>query len=261
MAEKILLFGSCCSLELGWLCCTFIPAMRYKAYERHWDKVVAVIPRQYNYLCQDFVTDFEHHDKRGSKDRWLLNGKKVPVPKKIRRKYPGAVYYQPSAAKCCKWQRKAIRYGTFKKDLVYDIVIHARAERKYGQSKWNYPKKKYEKVLKEFQGLRVCSVGTRAYHIPGTEDMRNIPLEQLCNIFRSSKVLVGSSSGPMHLGSYCGIQHVVITDNSWQKSIDATNADRYSHIWNPLGTPCKVLQKNNWHPPTKKVVRAIKRFL
>jgi ADP-heptose:LPS heptosyltransferase len=168
---------------------------------------------------------------------------------------------EPIRKVCNRWKREYIKYGIKSEENGYDLVIHARAETKYGQRSWNWPKARYEKVIEKLQVKRVCSIGTRAHYIEGTEDLRSLSIGKICNILASSKVLLTPSSGPGHLASLCGCPHVIMTDNSWQKSINGTNRDRYKRIWNPFETACKVLDKHNWQPPVKVVLKALEKFL
>jgi ADP-heptose:LPS heptosyltransferase len=132
---------------------------------------------------------------------------------------------------------------------------------KFHQRNWNWPKPRYRKVLEQLKPKRVCSIGTKAHWIEGTEDKRGIPMQELCDILASSKVLLTPSSGPGHLAHLCGCPHVIMTSNKHQPSIGGTNKDRYLKIWAPFKTPCKVLDGHNWQPPVEKVVKALRGFL
>ena len=145
--------------------------------------------------------------------------------------------------------------------MAYDLIIHARACKKYNQEKWNWPDKNYEKVLKNLNPSKVCSIGTEAHHIKGTEDLRGIPLKDLCDIMASSKVLLTPSSGPGHLASLCGLSHIIMTDNYYQKSIGGTNRDRYKYKWNRFKVKCRILDKHNWIPPVDLVTKEVEKFL
>lgn len=244
--------------ELGWEVSTWIPAIR--RHSRKFDKTVIVCRKGHDDLYE-FADQVFYYDKKGLPDRWLLNGKKVKMPNAIKRAYPDAKIVEPTRKVCMDWKREYFKYGEKQDDCAYDFVIHARACTKYNQRSWNWPKPRYRKVLEALKLQRVCCIGTEAHHIEGTEDKRNIPLKEVCDILASSKVCVGTSSGIMHLASMCGCPHVVFTWDKWQKSINGTNKDRYIKIWNPLHTKVKVLQGKIWHPPVEKVVKAVEKFL
>lgn len=267
MKNGTLLFG-CFLGELGWEVATWIPAMRHVAHK--FDRVVAIIRPEYRYLYEDFVDKFEYYDKKGKRDRWLLNGKKVFASKKILRKYPGVVYYNPSKEKCTRWKREYFRYGgeTYLHP-AFDLIIHARhlkkgdwIDKRLGRSR-DWPLKNYIKLIKELNSrlispLVIASIGTKAYHVPGTINMLNIPISRLCLAMANSKLMIGTSSGPSHLASLCGCPHIVITGNEKHKSLGGgRNRDRYKTNWNSFRTRVKILDKNNWNPSVETVLEAV----
>jgi len=249
--------------EFGWELCAWIPAVRKRS--REFDKTVIVCRTGHEYLYQDFADEFINHDPKGNSDRWLLNGKKPKIPPKIIAAYPTATVMQPRWGNCTRWPREYFKYGYGATEEYYDVVFHARAMTKYHQSHLNYPVEWYVKVIKELgiDPLRCASIGspTGAHHVPRTKDLRGADLDRLCRVLAHSKVCVGTSSGPMHLASLCGCQHIVITGREYQKSIKATNRKRYEKLWNPFKTPCKVLDKHNWQSPYHKVAKAVAEFL
>ena len=262
---KTLIFGPDTCLEMGWLICAFIPAMRHVA--RKYDKVVAIVEPGHEYLYE-FATDFEHYSKKGKRDRWLLNGKKLLAPKRILKKYPGT-YYAPSREKCTKWPRKYRMYGSVASHFGYDIVIHARnirnhdwIDKKCGGSR-NWGLEKWACFAMKMAQYKMCCVGTEkgALHIPGCDDKRGIPLHMLCDLMASSRVVVGESSGPLHLASLCGTPHVVITDDRVQKSINATNKQRYRTLWNHFQTACRVVEDRRWNPAPAIVAKKVEEYL
>lgn len=155
-------------------------------------------------------------------------------------------------------------YGNKKDELKYDIIIHARhinaPKVKVGGSDMgeknlrNYPQDKWEELVDRFinDGLKVCSIGApeAAMHIKGTDDKRGIPLEQLADLCRSSRLTIGPSSGPMHFASLCNCPHFV-----WSYP---GNKRRYLEQWNPHKTPVYFYDKENWHPKVDNLYRLIK---
>jgi len=244
--------------EFGWQIAVWVPTLR--ALKKRFPEQVVCCKPEYRYLYQDFCKDFEDITYSGKEDRWFLNGKEPKVPRDLRNKH-NAIPWEPCLKNMYKQNKKYFKYGTVKEDLKYDIVIHARAETRYGSENRNYPISRFCKIIKQFPDKRICSIGTKADLVEGTEDKRKIPLEELCNILASSKLCIGPSSGPMHLASFCGCPHIVFTDNKYQKSIAGTNKERYNRIWNPFGTPCKVLDNDNWKPSIDKVLKTMERFL
>jgi hypothetical protein len=250
-------------MEYGWLVAAFIPYLRFIAPK--YDKIVVVCRQGEEYLCE-FATSFEYMDKTGWSSGWLFKDKAIKMPSKLKAKYKGYKIVTPTKKNCTTKKRKYFKYGTFNENLRYDIVLHSRAEVKYGRDNRNWPVARYVKLLKKLRTdreLSVCSIGTKkgGYHIKGTLDMRGVDSKTLCDIMASSRVCVGPSSGPIHLSSLCGCPVVVWTDREYQAWVGGTNRDRYKKLWSPFKTPSKVLDKNGWLPPVSVVEKAIKKML
>jgi len=232
---------------------------------RGYDKTVVVCRSGHEYLYDDFADEIVNYDPDGNSDRWLHNGKKVKIPKRVLGTYLGAdKVIQPRWGNCVSGRYEFFKYGVAT-DEKYDIVFHARAMTKYHQSHLNYPVKNYIKAMRELgvDPLRCASIGSRsgAFHVPRTNDLRGAGMGGLCGILASAKVCVGTSSGPMHLASFCGCPHVVITGREYQKAIKTTNRKRYEKLWNPFKTVCTVLDKHRWNPPHDKVAKAVGAYL
>lgn len=257
----ILLAGPDC-IEFGWMVSRWVPFVRKESAK--YDKTIIVCSKEHEYLYRDFAFEFAHYDIPGNSDRWLHNGKKVKVPKKFTNTYPTALTVHPNGKNCTRGPFEFKKYGA-PSDEKYDIIFHARAMTKYHQKHLNYPVDKYIKLIRELgiDSWRCASIGSvkGAHHIPRTNDLRGIGMGRLCNVLAGSKVCVGTSSGPMHLASFCGCPHVVITGDEYQKAIRATNRKRYEKLWNPFGTECRVLDRHKWKPPVAKVAKAIRGFI
>ena len=106
-----------------------------------------------------------------------------------------------------------------------------------------------------FKDKKIACIGTssKSGWIEGTEDLRDVPLDDLFGVISSSDCVFGPSSGPMHLASLCGCPHVVWGDQS--KSLD-----RYSTTWNPLGTPVLFLGDKLYHPSPQDVFTEFKNW-
>jgi hypothetical protein len=256
------------TIEFGWNICTWIPFLRYK--KRYYDEFVIVCNPENRYLYEDFADKFiDYYDRHAKPDMYFSGRfptKLAQVPYEILDKpeYFNWQYIHP-CKKCCEKSTKVFfKYGQIPTDIRFDIAIHARAETKYGQGKLNYSEKNYECVVEQFKGLKICSVGApgKSHHIKGTEDLRGVYLKYLCHLLANTKVVVGTSSGPMHLASFCGAPHIVLTGDSRLKSLNKLkNRDRYQTLWNPFNTPVTVLDEDNWHPHPKKIIKAIKEYL
>ena len=254
------------TIEFGWIICSWIPAIR--KYAQNFDEVIIVCRTGHEYLYRDFATKFEYFDKEGRTGLypWTFRDKPIKMPKKFIKKYPNAEVVVPCKKVLYKWPRKYIEYGKCVEESKYDLVIHARSEVKFDRKDRNWPVRKYIKLLKELRNgkhFSVCSIGSKkgAGFVPGTEDKRGIPLEELCNILYSSTVCIGPSSGPLHLASLCKCKHVVWTDDKYQKAIKETNRYRYEELWNPFKADVKVIDKYGWNPLVETVVKAVRYYL
>lgn len=140
---------------------------------------------------------------------------------------------------------------------VFACLVHARNIRK-GSGK-NYPQVLWEELVESLPG-RVASVGTDSdLHVKGTEDLRGIPLNALMNYMAGSQLVVGQSSGVMHLAALCGTSLVVWGDA--RTYFGETLEQRYKETWNPLGARVIYVFDDAWQPPPQEVVKAVRAVL
>jgi len=105
-----------------------------------------------------------------------------------------------------------------------------------------YPKKLCTQLVGELmiRGFSVaCIGGSSNYYIPGTIDLRGKPLEEQCSAIAASKVVLGPSSGPLHLAALCNTPHVVW----YNRPNQVTSYARYRDHWNPFNTPHTYLKQ------------------
>jgi len=127
------------------------------------------------------------------------------------------------------------------------IVIHARKRPdSFNTEHHNYPEAEWVNLLKQLRasGIEtITAIGTHAQAIApaGAVDMRGIPLQAVMDVMAASKLVIGPSSGPMHLASLCGTPHVVWTHGRVQSALMKRNRERYEQYWNPLKTPAYVI--------------------
>jgi hypothetical protein len=155
-----------------------------------------------------------------------------------------------------------ISYGIASQEKKYDILYHARTTTKLATGIRNWSTKKWEELLSKFSGKSVAAIGTQdeSEHIAG-DDLRGIPLSELVDFLSSSTVLIGPSSGPMHLGALCGIPQVVWTQSVYAPAIKGTNKDRYETIWNPFNIDVQVIEQNDWDPSVETVYDKTQLFI
>ena len=254
--------------EFGWELFCWQGMIRKFVHLRDIDRVVIGCRSGHEYLYEDFADEFVNvdpiaitdcqrcatydydnlHEKylNHPDDKWV--NPFIVYDKKVQCRNGSKLCFIPN----CEY----IQYGN--PALVqkkYDIIIHARSTEKYGTDFRNPPSSKFSEIV-EYTGLSFASIGSEhgAFHIPGTDDLRGVPLEELCAYISASTMVMGPSSGPMHLASLCGTPHLV-----W--SGDEPNVDRYEKYWNPFKTKVKILDHTyGWNPPLTTLLKELEQF-
>ncbi len=150
--------------------------------------------------------------------------------------------------------QKFFKYGNNSDQLSYDIVLHIRnTDKKNSGWRNGWEPSVWQDFLKYIEQAgfnNICCIGdvNSAGIVDGCVDKRGLPLNELFDLLSSSRVLVGPSSGPMHLGALCGCPHVV-----W--SGEHPNQPKYEKFWNPFGTPVKYIHDADWKPPVELAVQ------
>jgi hypothetical protein len=137
-----------------------------------------------------------------------------------------------------------IRFGQPEEKKI-DYIFHIRNRKLREKDNWSIDN--WLTLREIFKTKKIACVGTtkESGWIEGTEDLRDIPLNDLFNTFYNAKCAFGPSSGPMHLASLCGCPHVV-----WSRK---ENLSRYTDTWNPLETPILFDSKFSWHPKAEYI--------
>ena len=139
-----------------------------------------------------------------------------------------------------------------------DVLLHARGNAVAAGRNW--PREKWLQLVTFLNkaGLRVGAIGLSSATLPieGISDFRDQPLEATMNLVAGAKMVVGPSSGPMHLASLCGTPHIVWTDRRLY-SMRRRSRDLYERFWNPLGTSVEVIDEYGFDPPVEVVSRLI----
>lgn len=143
-----------------------------------------------------------------------------------------------------------------------DVLIHARGG--MTSSNRNWMQEKWCALVRQLQalGFHVGAIGLSkaTLDIDDVIDLRDIPLEQTMDQIAASKIVVGPSSGPMHLASLCETPHLVWTDRRTY-SMRRTSRCLYEETWNPHDTPVLVLDEFGFDPPVDVVFDGMMRLL
>jgi hypothetical protein len=228
-------------------------------YQDENDSVVIGCEKQYRFLYQDLnnVSFLDFDIPIYSRNMWMTNDTIYPIE-------GGTIQGIPPTADLC--HNEAIpqiflKWGKPIPELSYDILIHARSTNNCSTGYRNWPVKKWEELVKEYEnsGVRIACVGSLdgAYFINNAIDARGIELSLLADIMASSTMLLSPSSGPAHFASLCGLKHIVWSGDSGGRVMD--NEKRYKEIWNPHGTECKYIP--TWQPSVEQVMKEVEDWL
>ena len=132
-----------------------------------------------------------------------------------------------------------------KQDKKYDYIFHIRSRDLRKEDNWSIDK--WSELKNLLNSDKIACIGTKKESgwIEGTDDLRDISLNELFSVLRNADYAFGPSSGPMHLATLCGLPHVVWSTHK--------NRTRYEENWNPLKTPILFLDKFSWHPTAEYV--------
>lgn len=131
---------------------------------------------------------------------------------------------------------------------AYDVLLCSRQRDLKPSGNWH--RMSWGILAHDLKHLHAASIGTRdeAYHVPGTVDLRGLPLNHLMNIMASAKLAIGPSTGSLHLAALCRCPRVV-----WYCEDDtAKDHPRYLTHWNPFAVPTTIMPQLN---PTAEEVR------
>jgi len=145
-----------------------------------------------------------------------------------------------------------VRYGS---PVVQDAVVlfHARGIQTAAFKNWDI--EKWAVLAKEFPSA--ISIGSKDdLHVPGTGDARGMSLGSLMDLVASASIVIGQSSGVMHLAAMCGTQQLVWADN--KTYFNEPLEKRYQETWNPFGTPVTWIDCDNWDPQPDQIMQALK---
>lgn len=208
----------------------------------------------------------------GATDGWRLDGREPRIPRRLRwTRFWNYEEMRPRTCMrrgvdVCGAEQSFVRYrGKPPAHLHRYVVVHGRSTDKAGSSDRNWPLAWWTMLVPMVQemGVEVVAIGHPQQSVcpPGAIDRRGMPLSETIGLVGHALVVVGPSSGPMHLASVCGTPHLVWTDRAHWGSSNGTNRERYERSWNPLGTPVHVIDAYDWQPPVDVVVDAVRKVL
>lgn len=231
--------------EFGWEIMTWQPYLRAKS--RDVDKMwISTFPgMEALYTGFHCPVEFVPHNHPGRALEWRdVSLCEHVVPDDVTERIDPIKRYRPEG--------EFVRFGTPRSRDI-EVVFHARGVQK--SSFKNYPADRWQEIAEHFP--KSASVGSKEdHHIPGTEDRRGIPLQELMDTICGAHVIVGGSSGVMHLASLCGTRQVVWAEDEKTHFGEKLEV-RYMQTWNPLWTPVTWIASDNWNPPAERVLAGI----
>ena len=250
--------------ELGWELMVWIPYLRRLAMDNDME-IIAVGQSDKFALYEDFVNKYVFDiETSENTDAWRIDGKEPELSGSLSNKYKHLQHIKPRECYKQKGLYKSYRSEYInKKDNL--IIIHPRMTSKCGTSYRNWSKEKWQQLCDTLidDGYTVVAIGTKksAFCPDGCVDKLGCNSDIIIELMTASSLVVGPSSGPMHLASLCEAPHLVWTDQTFHEELGGTNRDRYEKIWNPLNTDVTVIDSEGWQPSVDTIYDGIKEKL
>jgi len=255
--------------EFGWLVAMWVPWLRWNRRELfpHGDFDVLCDSGQ-EFLFEDFATTVTpvHLDvtKRDCQNAWVGGGlmRQPRYLDFVRTRFKG----QPKrsiisptdmpvnwpAGECPRLKRAAHhRYVVFDDSTSHQIAMHVRHHRGK-QEERNWARENAEDVVATLRqsGYDVIAIGHPDHSICplGAIDHRTVDVRTTCEELAKCLMVMGPSSGPLHLANYCDTAALW-----WSKNVK--DVDRYGSHWNPFGLQ-NLRVKDSWDPSADDIVHA-----
>lgn len=251
--EKKIAFAGPWIGEFGWEIMTWVPYLR--KLSRDYDKMYISTFEGMEALYTGFHCEvgFLPHRVESRTDNWMIGVEDATMPAMPELpdhdRLEAEITDHIKPIKEYRLKGEYIRYGS---PVVIDIgvLFHARGIKKGAYKNW--PDEKWDRMSKEFPRALYIGAGKdlarkRAY-TSGND------LAMLMNVIASAAVVIGGSSGVMHLALMCGTPVVTWGDCS---NFGDTLKNRYMKTWNPFGTPVTWVG-DTWDPEPEQIMKAIK---
>lgn len=251
--------------EFGWELFGWQGYLRYLSKTNE-DQIVVISRPGHRHLYNDFCVEFIEYDPGGQETdastlRDELNRDKI---NQVIEDYKSKGYEHLKGSNSYYGENQSFvqfGYNDFC-DVIekFDILLHARSTDKCGTNYRNWPDIKWAQLCMKLSDYKIGFIGSKEGSKNFNEiDLRGLRLSMLCYIMRHAKVIVGPSSGPMHLASLCSTPHVVWSAKNTVALID--NRKRYETEWNPLKTKVNFIDEEGWDPNVETVYNKIIEFL
>lgn len=248
--------------EFGWELLCWQGFVRKQS--RHYEKTIVYCPVGREALYSDFASTVIPHGFKGTSetDRMKEPSVMAEALASARRLCPPDADHLTPLGFQPLGRQEFIAFGTRRPELETDILFHPRG-RSFGAYR-NWDQEKWQDLIGRLAsaGYRLGCLGVRGATVdvagPFAEH-RDKPLAQTLDIIASARLVLGPSSGPMHLASLCRTPHLVWTDRG-RHARGHTNRYKYERWWNPFQTPALVLDEHGFDPPVDAVMAEVDRF-
>ena len=249
--------------ELGVFLAWSAGVRRIVAETGPWDEVLMAAPPGWEPLVADFVDRYIPIKRKGTAVGYREIDATEARRAELAAMVPASCFHVPAVDTLPEDRNafrepigdrlKWVRLGRRRARAKRWVLLHARC-RDWGADR-NWPLDQWM-ALAERLGGELASIGSKggAWHIPGTQDLRGIPMRRLLNILANAEMLISPSSGPAHIAALCGCPHVV-----WFGSTATPMPmllERYKAAWNPFGTPVAIIEEPTWRPSVAMVLVA-----
>lgn len=261
--NKVLLAGPWVG-EFGWE--LFCWQGYVRRLSKKFNKTIIISRKGHEFLYKDFANEFYAFDTPASKaNMWMgeinQNELKILINKinYIQHLMPFNIGFGINGTTTTVildnafYEQDFVKYKSDNLNKNVDILVHARnkivgSERNWDKGNWQ---KLVDLLLKDYS---VGIIGTdEAFYLNGAEDFRNLSIENLVSVINRTKLVVGQSSGPLHLTSLCGTPHFVWSNN--------VNRERYEKQWNPFNTKIYFYSDEGWNPIVNTLYEKINEIL
>ena len=137
--------------------------------------------------------------------------------------------------------------------IKFDIVFHFRDFHRDDGDQKNLDRRSADEIIswaRNYFSIACIGDPDLSYCPCGAIDKRSRFLKETIRTICSARLVVGGSSGPMHLSSLCGIPILV-----WIGP--PADIERYLSYWNPLRSKVFVLTDQTFKPPTSIIIEKI----
>jgi ADP-heptose:LPS heptosyltransferase len=253
--------------ELGWELFCWQGYARKIAEE--YSRVIVISRSGHNFLYKDFANEFIGIDLplNASSDSWMCNNlpstfiinilSSIKYNVNIPATNIGFILNIEGIAQTSKSfiEQKFVKFQSNTLDKNFDIILHPRNKNVGNDRNWN--KGNWQNLVDLLsENYKIAIIGNHeAFSLNNVDDYRNISIEDTVSLMNRCRLVVGQSSGPLHLASLSGTPHLV-----WSTDY---NRKRYTEYWNPFKTPVYFYSDMGWNPSVdfiyKKIVDNIKK--